>query len=148
MDVCSITLLELMLSPLCWPFECIWSIVIECQSHIIFSHQKLCLLYFFFTSQMMSLYLSEVHRSFLRILDLALFFFIYQLFLCLQVCHRNGVMHRDLKPENFLFANKKETAALKAIDFGLSVFFKPGIKFILVHHGYLLLFRTASSHQH
>ncbi|KAI8562201.1 hypothetical protein RHMOL_Rhmol03G0016100 [Rhododendron molle] len=42
------------------------------------------------------------------------------------MCHKNGVMHRDLKPENFLFANKKETAALKAIDFGLSVFFKPG----------------------
>lgn len=36
-------------------------------------------------------------------------------------------MHRDLKPENFLFANKKESAALKAIDFGLSVFFKPGM---------------------
>lgn len=35
-------------------------------------------------------------------------------------------MHRDLKPENFLFANKKESAPLKAIDFGLSVFFKPG----------------------
>lgn len=45
----------------------------------------------------------------------------------LQVCHKHGVMHRDLKPENFLFANKKETAPLKAIDFGLSVFFKPGI---------------------
>lgn len=44
----------------------------------------------------------------------------------LQVCHKHGVMHRDLKPENFLFANKKETAPLKAIDFGLSVFFKPG----------------------
>ncbi|KAJ9537325.1 hypothetical protein OSB04_030058 [Centaurea solstitialis] len=43
-----------------------------------------------------------------------------------QICHMHGVMHRDLKPENFLFANKKETAALKAIDFGLSVFFKPG----------------------
>ncbi|WOH15196.1 hypothetical protein DCAR_0934733 [Daucus carota subsp. sativus] len=43
-----------------------------------------------------------------------------------QVCHENRVMHRDLKPENFLFANKKETADLKAIDFGLSVFFKPG----------------------
>lgn len=42
------------------------------------------------------------------------------------MCHKHGVMHRDLKPENFLFANKKETAALKAIDFGLSVFFKPG----------------------
>lgn len=43
-----------------------------------------------------------------------------------QVCHQHGVMHRDLKPENFLFANMKETAPLKAIDFGLSVFFKPG----------------------
>lgn len=38
----------------------------------------------------------------------------------------HGVMHRDLKPENFLFANKKESSPLKAIDFGLSVFFKPG----------------------
>lgn len=47
----------------------------------------------------------------------------------LQACHRQGVIHRDLKPENFLFANKKETAALKAIDFGLSIFFKPGIAF-------------------
>lgn len=46
-----------------------------------------------------------------------------------QMCHRHGVMHRDLKPENFLFANKKENSALKAIDFGLSVFFKPGERF-------------------
>nr|CAB3458360.1 unnamed protein product [Digitaria exilis] len=46
-----------------------------------------------------------------------------------QMCHKHGVMHRDLKPENFLFANKKETAALKAIDFGLSVFFTPGERF-------------------
>ncbi|KAJ8485759.1 hypothetical protein OPV22_018244 [Ensete ventricosum] len=43
-----------------------------------------------------------------------------------QNCHKHGVMHRDLKPENFLFGNKKENAPLKAIDFGLSVFFKPG----------------------
>lgn len=47
----------------------------------------------------------------------------------MRMCHANGVMHRDLKPENFLFANKKENSALKAIDFGLSVFFKPGEKF-------------------
>ncbi|XBJ00393.1 calcium-dependent protein kinase 20-like [Triticum dicoccoides] len=46
-----------------------------------------------------------------------------------QMCHKHGVMHRDLKPENFLFANKKETAVLKAIDFGLSVFFTPGERF-------------------
>ncbi|KAL8091661.1 calcium-dependent protein kinase 10-like [Apium graveolens] len=46
-----------------------------------------------------------------------------------NMCHDNGVIHRDLKPENFLFANKKETSPLMAIDFGLSVFFKPGERF-------------------
>eukprot|EP00268_Persea_americana_P015292 TRINITY_DN1698_c0_g2_i4.p1 TRINITY_DN1698_c0_g2~~TRINITY_DN1698_c0_g2_i4.p1 ORF type:complete len:531 (+),score=93.01 TRINITY_DN1698_c0_g2_i4:954-2546(+) len=46
-----------------------------------------------------------------------------------QMCHKHGVIHRDLKPENFLFANKKESSPLKAIDFGLSVFFKPGERF-------------------
>ncbi|KAL9250008.1 Calcium-dependent protein kinase 8-like protein [Drosera capensis] len=46
-----------------------------------------------------------------------------------QMCHKHGVIHRDLKPENFLFANKKENSPLKAIDFGLSVFFKPGERF-------------------
>eukprot|EP00249_Psilotum_nudum_P010092 c22328_g1_i1 orf=1-852(-) len=43
-----------------------------------------------------------------------------------QACHSLGVMHRDLKPENFLFSNKNEDSPLKTIDFGLSVFFKPG----------------------
>ncbi|CAL9074154.1 unnamed protein product [Musa acuminata var. zebrina] len=46
-----------------------------------------------------------------------------------QNCHMHGVMHRDLKPENFLFGNKNENAPLKAIDFGLSVLFKPGERF-------------------
>ncbi|XP_021849416.1 calcium-dependent protein kinase 24 [Spinacia oleracea] len=46
-----------------------------------------------------------------------------------KVCHAHGVIHRDLKPENFLFANKNENAALKAIDFGLSIFFEPGQRF-------------------
>ncbi|GMH01333.1 hypothetical protein Nepgr_003172 [Nepenthes gracilis] len=46
-----------------------------------------------------------------------------------RLCHVNGVMHRDLKPENFLFANKRENSPLKAIDFGLSVFFRPGERF-------------------
>ncbi|VAI14852.1 unnamed protein product [Triticum turgidum subsp. durum] len=44
-------------------------------------------------------------------------------------CHSLGVMHRDLKPENFLFASTAEDAPLKATDFGLSVFYKPGDKF-------------------
>ncbi|CAI5503281.1 unnamed protein product, partial [Closterium sp. Naga37s-1] len=44
-------------------------------------------------------------------------------------CHLNGVVHRDLKPENFLFANKTEESPLKATDFGLSDFRKPGKHF-------------------
>ncbi|OIW02942.1 hypothetical protein TanjilG_29718 [Lupinus angustifolius] len=43
-----------------------------------------------------------------------------------EACHSLGVMHRDLKPENFLLVNKDHDFSLKAIDFGLSVFFKPG----------------------
>ncbi|OMP06101.1 hypothetical protein COLO4_08337 [Corchorus olitorius] len=52
--------------------------------------------------------------------------------LCRQIvtvvhnCHTMGVMHRDLKPENFLFLSQDEDSPLKATDFGLSVFFKPG----------------------
>ncbi|KAE8713256.1 Calcium-dependent protein kinase 1 [Hibiscus syriacus] len=46
-----------------------------------------------------------------------------------EACHSLGVMHRDLKPENFLFVNQQEDALLKTIDFGLSIFFKPGEKF-------------------
>ncbi|KAK3028691.1 hypothetical protein RJ639_038070 [Escallonia herrerae] len=46
-----------------------------------------------------------------------------------EACHSLGVMHRDLKPENFLFSTTHEDAALKATDFGLSVFYKPGETF-------------------
>ncbi|KAI3522506.1 hypothetical protein L1887_00340 [Cichorium endivia] len=41
-------------------------------------------------------------------------------------CHTMGVFHRDLKPENFLLLSTDEDSPLKATDFGLSVFFKPG----------------------
>ncbi|CAI0444673.1 unnamed protein product, partial [Linum tenue] len=52
--------------------------------------------------------------------------------LCLQIvtvvhnCHSMGVMHRDLKQDNFLFLSTAEESPLKAIDFGLSVFFRAG----------------------
>ncbi|XP_023890107.1 calcium-dependent protein kinase SK5 isoform X1 [Quercus suber] len=49
-----------------------------------------------------------------------------------QTCHSLGVMHRDLKPENFLFHSVDEDAALKATDFGLSVFYRPGQTFSAV----------------
>lgn len=46
-----------------------------------------------------------------------------------EACHSLGVMHRDLKPENFLFDTPDDDAKLKATDFGLSVFYKPGEAF-------------------
>ncbi|XAR70937.1 Non-specific serine/threonine protein kinase [Bertholletia excelsa] len=48
-----------------------------------------------------------------------------------RMCYANGVMHRDLKLESFLSANKKENLPLKAIDFGLSIFFKLGMRLVL-----------------
>ncbi|KAF9619176.1 hypothetical protein IFM89_005730 [Coptis chinensis] len=44
-------------------------------------------------------------------------------------CHLHGLVHRDMKPENFLFKSAKENSPLKATDFGLSDFIKPGKKF-------------------
>ncbi|KAK9039942.1 hypothetical protein V6N11_015124 [Hibiscus sabdariffa] len=49
-----------------------------------------------------------------------------QIVMVVHNCHSMGVIHRDLKPENFLFLNKDDDSPLKATDFGLSVFFKPG----------------------
>uniref|UniRef100_A0A0D3DHX9 non-specific serine/threonine protein kinase n=2 Tax=Brassica oleracea var. oleracea TaxID=109376 RepID=A0A0D3DHX9_BRAOL len=44
-------------------------------------------------------------------------------------CHLRGLVHRDMKPENFLFKSTEEDSSLKATDFGLSDFIKPGMKF-------------------
>ncbi|KAL4187768.1 hypothetical protein AMTRI_Chr09g20710 [Amborella trichopoda] len=44
-------------------------------------------------------------------------------------CHLHGLVHRDMKPENFLFKSTKEDSPLKATDFGLSDFIKPGKRF-------------------
>ncbi|KAF3445397.1 hypothetical protein FNV43_RR10573 [Rhamnella rubrinervis] len=46
-----------------------------------------------------------------------------------EACHSLGVIHRDLKPENFLFDSPGDDAKMKATDFGLSVFYKPGQTF-------------------
>jgi calcium-dependent protein kinase len=43
-----------------------------------------------------------------------------------HICHFMGVLHHDLKPEHFLLSSKDEGAALKATDFGLSVFIEEG----------------------
>lgn len=44
-------------------------------------------------------------------------------------CHLHGFVHRDMKPENFLFKSPKEDSHLKATDFGLSDFIRPGIAY-------------------
>ena len=37
-----------------------------------------------------------------------------------------SMLRRDLKPENFLLADQSDRSELKATDFGLSAFFRPG----------------------
>ncbi|XVF62187.1 hypothetical protein PTKIN_Ptkin08bG0196900 [Pterospermum kingtungense] len=44
-------------------------------------------------------------------------------------CHLRGLVHRDMKPENFLFKSTRQDSPLKATDFGLSDFIRPGKKF-------------------
>ncbi|KAK8946987.1 Calcium-dependent protein kinase 28 [Platanthera zijinensis] len=44
-------------------------------------------------------------------------------------CHLHGLVHRDMKPENFLFKSNRDESSLKATDFGLSDFIKPGKRF-------------------
>ncbi|CAI9270358.1 unnamed protein product [Lactuca saligna] len=41
-------------------------------------------------------------------------------------CHTMGVFHRDFKAGNFFSLSTDEDSPLKATEFGLSVFFKPG----------------------
>ena len=46
-----------------------------------------------------------------------------------QHCHTLGIAHRDIKPENFLLSKSGPDGVLKAADFGLSQFFRPGKPF-------------------
>lgn len=43
----------------------------------------------------------------------------------LAQCHAHRILHRDVKPGNFMLLNESEESPLKAIDFGLAVFFDP-----------------------
>jgi len=43
----------------------------------------------------------------------------------LAQCHSHRILHRDIKPGNFMLLTEVENSPLKAIDFGLAVFFDP-----------------------
>ena len=50
-------------------------------------------------------------------------FLMYNLLICLDNCHKLGVMHRDIKPGNILISSNKKQ--LRLIDWGLSDFYYP-----------------------
>ena len=43
----------------------------------------------------------------------------------LAQCHARRILHRDVKPGNFMLLRDAADAPVKAIDFGLAVFFDP-----------------------
>lgn len=43
--------------------------------------------------------------------------------------HALGICHRDIKPENFMLSDRSDKARVKACDFGLSQFYRPGRNF-------------------
>jgi calcium-dependent protein kinase len=44
----------------------------------------------------------------------------------LAQCHAAGILHRDVKPGNFMLLSSDERAPIKAVDFGLAVFYDKG----------------------
>ena len=44
----------------------------------------------------------------------------------LRDCHAMGIMHRDIKPENILLLSTEDNCAVKVVDFGVAMFFRPG----------------------
>lgn len=51
--------------------------------------------------------------------------YLHQVLQCIAQCHHQRILHRDIKPGNFLLLDDTDMSPIKAIDFGLAVFYDP-----------------------
>eukprot|EP00918_Siedleckia_nematoides_P106076 GHVU01231567.1.p1 GENE.GHVU01231567.1~~GHVU01231567.1.p1 ORF type:complete len:386 (+),score=71.78 GHVU01231567.1:567-1724(+) len=56
-----------------------------------------------------------------------------QMLSAVNYCHKHSICHRDLKLENWVYADPREDAPLKLIDFGFSRLFNRGIPMTAMH---------------
>lgn len=64
---------------------------------------------------------------YLKLNDLEIRYYLYEILKALDYCHSKGIMHRDVKPHNIIIDRKKRKICL--IDFGLAEYYRPGERY-------------------
>ena len=71
-----------------------------------------------------SMSITRTLRSCTYLKDADVRYYIDQLLIALDCCHKNGIMHRDVKPHNVMIDHEKRE--LRLIDWGLAEFYHAG----------------------
>ncbi|RZB89840.1 Pkinase and/or APH domain containing protein [Asbolus verrucosus] len=68
----------------------------------------------------------DFKEVYLKLSDLDIRFYIYEILKGLDYCHSKGIMHRDVKPHNII---DRKNRKIRLIDFGLAEFYRPGERY-------------------